>query len=67
MALGPGAYDELATEVRRQAQAVGVLVIVIGGNKGTGFAAQLTAELTLAIPTILRDVAQAIEDGDGSA
>jgi len=61
MAFGPGKYDDLATEVRAKAKAEGVVVIVFNGALGGGFSAQLTPALTLALPDILRDVANQID------
>jgi hypothetical protein len=62
MAHGPGAYDDFATLIREQTQAEGVMVIVVGGNRGQGFSAQLPPELMATIPAILRDMAKQIED-----
>lgn len=62
MAIGPGKYDDLASHVRGVAEADGVLVLVINGTQGSGFSAQLSLELTLLLPTILRDLAQQIEE-----
>lgn len=62
MAMGPGRYDDLCTEARLKADAAGALLIVFGGSKGDGFAAQLPAELTLMLPGILRIVADQIEE-----
>ncbi len=59
--IGPGKYDDLATDVRTKTRAEGVIVLVINGTKGSGFSAQLSLDLTLTLPTILRDVAQQIE------
>jgi len=73
MAIGPGRYDALATHVREVTKAKGVLLIVIGGEHGDGFSAQLPMEHTLMIPDILRRVADSIErdgpaaTGQGSA
>jgi len=69
MAIGPGKYDDLCTRVRKQTQARGgVLLIVVDGEQGSGFSAQLTMEQTLLIPQILRDVAERIErDGIAAA
>jgi hypothetical protein len=60
--IGPGKYDDLATEVRTKAQAEGVIVLVINGTKGSGFSAHLSLELTLTLPTILRDMARQIDE-----
>lgn len=68
MAWGPGKYDDLATEIRTKARAAGVLLLVVNGDKGSGFSAQLPADLTLALPQILRDIAKQIdESGPGGA
>jgi hypothetical protein len=58
---GPGKYDDLATLVQTSTQARGVIVIVIGGNRGEGFSCQATLEVTLAIPAMLRSIADQIE------
>ena len=44
MPMGPGKYDDLATIVRAQAAAAGVLVVVIDGAAGSGFSVQATPE-----------------------
>lgn len=62
MAFGPGKYDELATEVRTKAKAEGVLVLIVNGVRGSGFSAQLSLDLTLTLPAILRDIANQIEE-----
>jgi hypothetical protein len=67
MAIGPGKYDDLATDVREKTHAQGVIVLVIDGAKGSGFSAQLTMELTLRLPSILRDIAREIEESGPAA
>jgi len=62
MAIGPGKYDDIATVVRTQAKAEGVLLLVVNGARGSGFSAQLSLDLTLTLPTILRDLAKQIEE-----
>lgn len=66
---GPGKYDDLATYVREQAKAEGVLLVVLGGNRGHGFELQFAIENTdegrframcMQIK-LLRDVADQIE------
>jgi hypothetical protein len=47
--------------VRREAKADGVLLLIVNGARGSGFSAQLSLDLTLALPTILRDLANQIE------
>ena len=61
MALGPGKYDDLCTKARLAAKAEGTLLIVFGGNKGSGFSAQIPFELLVGVPAILRTVADEIE------
>jgi len=62
MALGPGKYDDLATELRTKTSAEGVVVLVVNGVKGSGLSAQLSLELTLTLPMMLRDIARQIEE-----
>jgi hypothetical protein len=62
VAFGPGKYDDELTEVRRRTAAAGALLLIFDGIKGSGFSAQLSLELTLTLPAILRDVARQIEE-----
>lgn len=63
MSLGPGKYDPLCTHVREQAKAKCALVIVIGGELGSGFSMQTEDVWVMArVPSILRDTAKQIED-----
>lgn len=41
MPAGPGKYDDLATYVRENSNAKGVVVIVLGGDRGSGFSVQM--------------------------
>lgn len=63
--IGPGKYDAEATIVMEATKAKGVILIVIGGDRGEGFAVQATAEVTWAIPDILRNMAEVIEKDIG--
>jgi hypothetical protein len=59
---GPGKYDEAATEARESTQAEGVILIVLNGNRGTGFSAQFVSlGMVQSIPEVLRQVADEIE------
>jgi hypothetical protein len=62
---GPGKYDDVCTMVREQVgvDRGGVLVIVIGGNQGTGFSCQADLETTLALPNLLEAVARQMREG----
>ena len=59
--IGPGKYDELCSYVRAQAGAHGAVVIVFGGNLGTGFSCEAESEVVRLLPEILRAVADEIE------
>lgn len=61
MTMGPGKYDDLATYVRDMAKACGVIVIVLDGEKGSGFSCQTDARTLIGLPAMLRDVADEIE------
>ena len=67
MAIGPGKYDDLATYVREQSQAKGVVVIVFDGNKGGGFSAQFAdPAMATRVPDVLRQVADQMDIGGES-
>ena len=59
--IGPGKYDEEATLVQERTEAAGVIVIVVGGNKGQGFACQGTLAVTQALPAMLRHIADQLD------
>jgi hypothetical protein len=59
--IGPGKYDEEATMVMERVKAGGVILIVIDGKDGGGFAVQATLQTTLMLPSMLRDMADEIE------
>jgi hypothetical protein len=70
MALGPGKYDDVCTMVTEQVgigeQGGGVIVIVLGGNKGSGFSCQADLRTTLLLPDMLEEIARQIR-GDVTA
>ena len=66
MAQGPGKYDDLATYVRTESHAQAAIVIVIGGNKGDGFSVQAIGEVTRALPSLLRIMADQIDRDVGN-
>jgi hypothetical protein len=59
--VGPGKYDDEATMVMDSTHARAVLVVVLGGDRGEGFAYQATLGVMVAIPAMLRDIADQIE------
>lgn len=60
MPVGPGKYDDLCTHVRAQTNADGAIVIVFGGERGSGFSCQADINPTLSIPEILEYIAKQI-------
>jgi hypothetical protein len=66
MSEGPGRYDAEASWVQKRTKAHGVLLMIVGGNKGNGFSLasydiQATLEITLSLPKLLREMANQIE------
>lgn len=61
MAVGPGKYDDLCTYVREHAQASAAVVIVADGKHGSGFSVQAPLEMQLALPKVLRELADLLE------
>jgi hypothetical protein len=60
--LGPGKYDFLCSLVREVSGAeVGAVVIVLGGQLGTGFSMQLVPGAERMLADVLRSVASEIE------
>jgi hypothetical protein len=64
MTFGPGKYDDLCTYVAEQTGITvnggGVLLIVLGGNKGNGFACQCDLLTMMTLPDILEATAKQI-------
>ncbi len=60
MPLGPGKYDAECTVARESTHAAGTLLIIIGGDRGDGFAAQVQPEVLLVLPEMLESVAAQI-------
>ena len=62
MPLGPGKYDDLCTYVREKTKADGVIVVIIDGERGSGFSMQADPLVAFTLPHTLRNLAQQIED-----
>ena len=60
MAIGPGKYDDLCTHARTEAKAEAAILIIIRGNKGSGFSCQADATTTRALPDMLELLASQI-------
>jgi len=72
MTFAPGKYDEVCTLVRNavgisDGTGGGVMLIVLGGNKGNGFSCQADPLVTLLLPEILDDVVKQMRKVDGMA
>ena len=59
--IGKGKYDLECSAVRMRTLATGVIVIVIGGDRGSGFSMQAPPEMTAKLPGVLRHMADEIE------
>jgi hypothetical protein len=60
--MGPGKYDDLCTLVREKTGASGVIMIVVSGDKGSGFSCQADLRTTLMLPTLLETIARQIRE-----
>jgi len=60
MAIGPGIYDDICNAARISTNAEGVLLIIINGNKGTGFSCDAQEEYIHCVPDVLEDIAKGI-------
>ncbi len=60
MTMGAGKYDDVCTEARTKAKAIGCILIVLDGEHGSGFSCQASFADTLRLPDILEDVAKNI-------
>lgn len=62
MAAGPGKYDAEATAARESAKAGAVVLIVLDGDRGSGFSVQVLSPGVLErLPGLLRHMAADIE------
>lgn len=65
MAQGPGKYDAACTAAR-ELTGGSVLLIVLGGKLGSGFAVQAEERYAAEMPRLLRAVADEIERDTGA-
>lgn len=59
--IGAGKYDDLCTLVRERTNADGVVLIVVGGNRGEGASVQVVQGLHESVPDMLRRVANQMD------
>lgn len=61
-------YDDVVQALRKNLEAAGVLLVVVGGNRGPGCVSSVRAEVherwRAVIPTVLRALADDIERGE---
>ena len=62
MTFGPGKYDDICTLVRETTKADGVLVVILGGDRGNGFSAQTDLLTVVSLPDLLESVAKQIRE-----
>lgn len=61
--VGPGKYDDVCTLVREQTNAACAIVVIIEGDKGSGFSVQTTADVNgNTIALLLENMAQQLRD-----
>ena len=65
MAIGPGKYDEETQAVRVATHAQSVMLIVIGGDRGSGFSVQSDVVTLSRLPEMLRFMADEIDKDMG--
>lgn len=66
VAVGPGKYDDACGAAREATGGETVILIVVNGTKGSGFAVQsVKAASVVALPRLLRDTAHLIETSQG--
>ena len=57
MTIGPGKYDDLCTRIREDAKAAGAIVIIVRGEKGSGFSVQSDLATLAVLPELLETMA----------
>lgn len=62
MAVGPGKYDRVCTELREAMGADAVVVIILNGKRGTGFSMQASPQAARAMPDLLEVVVKGMRD-----
>jgi len=62
MTAGAGKYDELCTQVREQANADGVVLLIVNGRHGNGFSVQAPIDVHATLPTVLESIAEGIRE-----
>lgn len=58
---GPGKYNASCTQLVAELAADGVVLIVVNGKRGSGFAVQATPLVHALLPSLLRSIADDID------
>lgn len=61
MSIGPGKYDHLLTRAIAEAKATSGILIIFDGVLGPSWCTQATLPTLVGVPTVLREMADAIE------
>ena len=61
MPQGPGKYDDICTDARMKANAVGAVLLIIEGDHGHGFSIQAPVIVLQELPRFLRQIADDVE------
>jgi hypothetical protein len=62
MPAGPGKYDQLCTIVRQKARAEAAIVVIVGGERGSGFSVQGDPAVIIQFPEMLEEMAKEIRE-----
>lgn len=60
MAFGRGKYDKICEDALKETKALGLLLLVIEGENGSGFSVKATFEIMLGLPELLEAAAELI-------
>jgi hypothetical protein len=61
MAYGAGKYDDECSRIRNELKAEGVMLVVIGGPKGSGFSCQASAWDLPRFASVMRNAADQLD------
>jgi hypothetical protein len=67
--IGPGKYDDLVTDIVKEVgidqHGGGVVLIIVGGNKGNGFSCQCDLGTLITLPELLQEVVNQMKADTG--
>jgi hypothetical protein len=65
MPIGPGKYDDICSKIRQEVNAKGVVLLILGGDKGDGFSCQAEKHLLECLRLCLEQSAEAMKQDIG--